>query len=133
MPSPHVCCTLLLSGPSLGWVGTADQCPHPGVLALPGLVSGRPGGLPAGPAVPGELIKPLVAPAWLPNHGFLLTEAVSSRLVLEGPKPFPTEHLKHNYMDGSDFQIHFTKHFPFYLKNTSSPCQRPAPWGSYLT
>ena len=47
----------------------------------------------------------------------MLTEAVYSRLFLKGANPFPTEHFKYNYMEESDFKIHFTKHFPFYLEN----------------
>lgn len=63
-----------------------------------------------------ELIKSLATPALSPNLGFVLTEAVSPQSFLKGAGPFPREHFKYNYRGDSDSKIHFTKHFPFYLK-----------------
>lgn len=57
----------------------------------------------------------MATPALSPSLGFVLTEAVSS-VILKGGRPFPGEHFKYNYRGDSDSKIHFTKHFPFYLK-----------------
>lgn len=45
----------------------------------------------------------------------MLTEHFFS-VIFKGGRPFPREHFKYNYADDSDSKIHFTKHFPFYLK-----------------
>lgn len=62
------------------------------------------------------LIKSSAFPALSPSLQLYADRSSFFSVILKGGRPFPREHFKHNYMDGSDSKIHFTKHFPFYLK-----------------